>query len=225
MAYPYAPSAGPILKTLDHFRRKKVPDEITAEVLRKLGLAPKNESYVLNILRFLGIIDDDGKPDASKSKVFVQHKDDSFSAAFEPVVKAAYSELFDLHGEQAWSLDRSDLVQFFRTTDHSSDVVGQRQAATFVALAGLAGHGDTPRIRETKNGESRSKAKKSTQKPDKAKEAEARPTHIPPKSVVVDTPGRIGLTVRIEVNLPADGNQETYDRIFKSIRKNLIEGE
>jgi len=34
-----------------------------------------------------------------------------------------------------------------------------------------------------------------------------------------------GLTVRIEVNLPADGDQETYDNIFRSIRKNLIDGE
>jgi hypothetical protein len=36
---------------------------------------------------------------------------------------------------------------------------------------------------------------------------------------------RVGLTVRIEVNLPANGDQETYDRIFRSIRKNLIDGE
>jgi hypothetical protein len=30
--------------------------------------------------------------------------------------------------------------------------------------------------------------------------------------------------VRIEINLPADGDQETYDRIFKSIRENLLNG-
>lgn len=35
----------------------------------------------------------------------------------------------------------------------------------------------------------------------------------------------VGLTVRIEVNLPADGNQQTYDNIFRSIRKNLIDGQ
>ena len=31
-----------------------------------------------------------------------------------------------------------------------------------------------------------------------------------------------GLTVRIEINLPASGDQDTYDKIFKSIRSNLI---
>lgn len=34
----------------------------------------------------------------------------------------------------------------------------------------------------------------------------------------------VGLTVRIEVNLPASGDQATYDRIFRSIRENLING-
>jgi hypothetical protein len=31
-----------------------------------------------------------------------------------------------------------------------------------------------------------------------------------------------GLTVRIEVNLPATGDQDTYDKIFKSIRENFL---
>jgi len=32
----------------------------------------------------------------------------------------------------------------------------------------------------------------------------------------------IGLTVRIEVNLLPAGDQDTYDRIFRSIRENLL---
>ncbi len=36
--------------------------------------------------------------------------------------------------------------------------------------------------------------------------------------------GNVGLTVRIEINLPANGTQETYDNIFQSIRKNLLNG-
>jgi phage protein D len=51
----------------------------------------------------------------------------------------------------------------------------------------------------------------------------------------VKSPGGIGkveiasgkkdmaLTVRVEVNLPANASQETYDAIFKSIRANLID--
>lgn len=39
-----------------------------------------------------------------------------------------------------------------------------------------------------------------------------------------DSTGGVALTVRIEVNLPAQADQETYDRIFKSIRANLLNG-
>ncbi len=58
--YPYVPSAGPLVKTVSHLP-KSFPREVTADTLRKLGVAPKNESYVINVLRFLNIIDDEGK--------------------------------------------------------------------------------------------------------------------------------------------------------------------
>ena len=35
----------------------------------------------------------------------------------------------------------------------------------------------------------------------------------------------MGLTVRIEINLPPAADKETYDHIFKSIRENLIDAE
>lgn len=53
--YPYVASSGPLAKTIEHLRRRKFPQELTAETLRKLGVAPKNESYVINVLRFLGM--------------------------------------------------------------------------------------------------------------------------------------------------------------------------
>lgn len=39
----------------------------------------------------------------------------------------------------------------------------------------------------------------------------------------IEGPG-LGLTVRVEINLPADGTKETYDNIFKSIKENLLGG-
>ena len=58
--YPYISSSGPVVKTVERFR-KQFPGEVTAETLRKLGIAPKNESYVINILKFLNLIDENGK--------------------------------------------------------------------------------------------------------------------------------------------------------------------
>jgi hypothetical protein len=216
--FPYVSSSGPITKTVDHLRRKSFPKEVTADTLRRLGVAPKNESYVINVLRFLGVIDAEGKKVDEKTNAFVQHQDEAFQSEFAKLVRDAYADLFDLHGEDAWKMDRSELTQFFRSADHTSDLVGSRQAGTFMHLAGVAGKGEalqTPTRRQsTKKVEAPIKrpAAPKVERPPATKE------HVSAES-------RVGLTVRIEVNLPADGDQQTYDRIFKSIRKNLIDGE
>ena len=83
--YPYVASGGPLFRTIEHLRRS-FPKEVTADTLRKLGVAPKNESYVINVLRFLGVIDDEGKKVDAKAKVFLQHKEDAFANEFETLV-------------------------------------------------------------------------------------------------------------------------------------------
>ena len=71
----------------------------------------------------------------------------------------------------------------------------------------------SPKVKQPKaKAAGQSKAKLSTKAPDIKDEAATKG-------------GRkeMALTVRIEVNLPANGSKETYDNIFKSIRANLID--
>jgi hypothetical protein len=37
------------------FLRKNFPATVTSDTVKKLGLASKNESYVINVLQFLGL--------------------------------------------------------------------------------------------------------------------------------------------------------------------------
>jgi hypothetical protein len=174
------------------------------------------------VLRFLGLIDQEGKKTTDATKIFNLHEDAAFSKAFATLVSKAYSELFDLHGESAWSLDNAALITFFRSHDETTAIVGKLQASTFKVLAAYSGHGDVPATRAAGT-----KGQKPTGKPlsKKAAPAAGSPARImqsPTKSE--HSSGVVGLTVRIEINLPADGDQDTYDRIFKSIRENLLNG-
>ena len=45
-----------------------------------------------------------------------------------------------------------------------------------------------------------------------------------PTEASISSADKVGLTVRIEINLPAVDDQDTYDKIFKSIRENLLNG-
>jgi len=58
--HPYVSASGNLIQVIKHFR-SSFPATVTADTLKKLGFAPKNESYVLNVLRFLDVIDQEGK--------------------------------------------------------------------------------------------------------------------------------------------------------------------
>ena len=70
--------------------RKSFPATISSETVKKLGLASKNESYVINALRFVGIIDKDGKKTVEAGKTFSIHKDEDFGKEFSKLVKKSY---------------------------------------------------------------------------------------------------------------------------------------
>jgi len=213
MAYshPYISGPGNISQMITHLR-KSFPKTISSETVKKLGLAPNNESYVINALQFIGIIDDEGKKTPEATKVFSLHKDDDFSKAFADLIEKSYSALFDLHGESAWELEVDDLITFFRQNDQTSDAIGRRQANTFRVFAGLSGHGELPTTKSSTKKASSGTRKKAAKKQE-----------TPPPADSIKTKD-IGLTVRVEINLPPDGSKETYDNIFKSIKENLIDG-
>jgi|SRR3989344_5129069 len=216
--HPYISGPGNIAQMIGHLR-KSFPASITSETVKKLGLAPNNESYVINVLQFIGVIDAEGKKTSEANKIFSHHKDEEFSKAFEALIRKSYSALFDLHGDNSWSLDEDDLITFFRQSDQTSATIGKRQAGTFKILAGLSGHGELPAARAAKGKkqlEAKTKAVKSSVKPKETS------TPAGGSSSKPEGNKNIGLTVRIEINLPADGSKETYDNIFKSIKENLI---
>lgn len=141
--HPYAPGPGGVAAAIAQFR-KSFPNTVNADTLRKLGIAPKNESYVINVLRFIGAIDAEGNKTAKATSVFSEHANEEFAKAFEEMVKAAYADLFTLYTDSTWGLSADKLIAFFRSSDQTTDLVGQRQAATFQLLASFAGHGEIP---------------------------------------------------------------------------------
>jgi Family of unknown function (DUF5343) len=226
--HPYISSAGGISGAITQFR-KSFPQQINSDTLKKLGIAPSNESYVINILRFIGAIDETGSRTPQAEAAFSKHEQNEFEGAFREMIKSAYSDLFDLYGEDVWNLDMDKLISFFRSSDKSTDLVGRRQANTFQVLASFAGHGDIP-VSKTP-----STLKVSSEKQTKLKKTKAsgRSASIPNVAdLAIGSESKkpppdnrdVGLTVRIEVNLPAAGDQETYDKIFRSIRENLLNG-
>jgi Family of unknown function (DUF5343) len=229
--YPYVSGTGSLVKAFDQFR-KSFPQTLDAEALQKFGIAPANETYVINTFRFLGLIDDEGKRIESATDFFF-HGDEAFAKGLEQVVMQAYGALFSDFGGGAWEESKDSLTQWFRVSDKTSDLVGGRQAGTFIILAALSGHGEVKRSATSKtsaSGSSKSTGSAKATAPAKqttpAKDTKTASPSPAVAAVPVATPGSdLGLSVRIEVNLPASGSADTYDAIFASIRKHLIDRE
>lgn len=217
--HPYVTAPGGLEKTINHFRRRSLPS-VDSGILRKLGFAPNSESYILNVLRFLKFIDAGNKTTDLAATVFSNHEDTAFFEAFSPVVRDAYSDLFDLHGEDAWSTEKESLITYFRKSDRTSAIVGARQASTFQLLARLSGHGESSGAKPRKSNAKRMAVAGAS----KRKTAPASHATQQPTEASISLADKVGLTVRIEINLPAVDDQDTYDKIFKSVRENLLNG-
>lgn len=221
--HPYISGPGNITQMIG-FLRRSFPAVVNSETVKKLGLASKNESYVINVLQFLGLIDEEGKRTEIGHDVMTKHDEVEFNSSFEKIVKDSYSDLFDIRGDDAWTMSKSQLIGYFRSADKTSDIIGGRQAGVFVALRELAGHlSDDSNAPAKPRSSTPTKPRTSTRKPPAAihKSVDQSVHQIPlPRQPKTDK-GDIALTVRIEINLPAEGTQETYDAIFRSIKDNL----
>lgn len=113
MAYPYIPSGGLVQTAFQQFR-KSLPAKVDSDTLKKLGIASSNEGALINILKFIGVIDKENQKTKDGAQVFTTHDDGKFGEGLSKLVKVAYSELFDLHGDDAWTLDRDTLISYFR---------------------------------------------------------------------------------------------------------------
>ncbi|WP_156366267.1 DUF5343 domain-containing protein [Agreia sp. Leaf335] len=221
--YPYTSGQGALVKAFEQFR-KAFPPVLDASTLKRFNIAPANESYVINIYRFLGLIDDEGKKVDGTTDLFF-HGEDEFRSGLEGLIQTAYADLFADHGATAWDESRDTLATWFRVKDKTSDLIGGRQASTFLTLAALAGHGDP--VRPSISTKPAASPKPVVKKVNKSDKADSTSTSGPGSVSTNPSTGEgrddIGLTVRIEVNLPAAGTADVYDAIFASIRKNLID--
>ncbi len=59
-----------------------------AGYLQRFNIAPANESYVISILRFLGLIDEEGDRVGDKTDYFLGN-DDSFKSGLEVTLRSA----------------------------------------------------------------------------------------------------------------------------------------
>jgi hypothetical protein len=95
--------------------RRATPAKVDGDFLRANRIAPGNEYKVVGALRFLGLINEDGRP-TEKSRL-LKTMGTTFTSALQEIIRSAYSGLFQHLDEMAAKASR-----FFITLCHMAQI-------------------------------------------------------------------------------------------------------
>lgn len=122
-----------MLQALELMRRAS-PQKVDGNFLRRHGIAPGNEYKVVGALRYLGLIDEEGRP-TEKSRL-LKTKGTAFTSALKDIVRHAYRGLFQWLAERGSSPD--EIYNYFVTQEGLGVEMATKTTRFFVQLCHLA---------------------------------------------------------------------------------------
>lgn len=196
---PYMVSAKNLPAILDAMQKAGVPEAFGLDFLKDLGYTSSNDRAVIKVLKYLGMLDDSGRPQTSYRDFVDQTK---AKVVLAQRLRTAYDDLF-LADKEAHSKGAEQLKGWFKTKTGAGDAVATKIATTFKALATYADFKTVPPA------------------PVEAVKREEKEKATPPERVAaLESP--LGLTYRIEVHLPDTTNVDTFRAIFRALREELL---
>ncbi len=195
---PYLSSNKNLGKLFEKISSAKIPPKFTHEFLRTtIGLKNTNDRQLIALLRNMGFIDQSGTPTAS----YPHLKGSKHKAAIAQGIHTAYGPLFSAD-ERANDLAGEKLKGLVAQVAGTDDDMTARIASTFTALAKLGDFTAEPEPADA----GRNQDKESDQGEGAGEAGHAKTM-------------RTEFHYNIQIHLPANGTEETYQNIFNAIRK------
>lgn len=198
---PYMISVKNLTAILDKIQKAGVPEAFGLDFLRDLGFTSSRDRGVIKMLKYLGMLDASGKPQAAYRE-FTNQTRSKYVLADR--LRAAFDDLY-LSDKAAHDKSAEELKGWFKSKTGSGDAVATKIATTFKALASYADFSKSPTHIE----------------PPKPELPQSTPPLERQQSSHRDLMN-LGLVYRLEIHLPDTQNVETYRAIFKAIREELM---
>jgi hypothetical protein len=202
---PYMMSVANLHKILDAIQRAGAPEVFHLDFLKDLGFKASNDRGAVKLLKYLGMLDGSGRPQASYRDFMDQTKAKHVLANR---MRSAFDDLFTAD-RNANTKSVEQLKGWFKTKTGAGDAVAQKMASTFRSLATYANwDGAPPAAAEEEKSEF------------------STPERIQPPIELSQPTGRgksdIGLVYRFEIHLPDTQNVDTFRAIFRALREELM---
>lgn len=200
--YPYVQSPDKLVDILKRIPSMGKPETFGTKKLQALGFTSSHDTKILNVLKFLGLIED--KKGGSPTEVW-QALRSNFQATLADCIIKGYSELYSIYPDAHVQSTESLRNFFTANTTVGADTVG-KISTTFQTLASLA---------EFDSREPSAKGDSS-----RPESGHAIGQH---KEVLVTgaTSPLSTININIQLQLPSDSTGEVYEKLFKSLKDHI----
>lgn len=200
-------------KILDAIQRAGAPDVFHLDFLKDLGFASSNDRGAVKLLKYLGMLDESGRPQASYRE-FMDHT--RAKQVLASRMRVAFDDLFTAD-RQANTKQAETLKGWFKTKTGAGDAVAKKIASTFRSLATYA---DFSAI-DQQQSEPPPREPIIPMQPPKTSEGQDGAAHGQPIGSNQHK-SQIGLVYRFEIHLPDTQNVDTFRAIFRALREELM---
>src|SRR6266571_3063613 len=120
---PYAPLA-PLVALIRRRREKGLPEVLNSEKLAQLGISEGNISRILQALRFLNLIDEEGHQTEWFSRI-ARAKEQEYQSILAEIIKGAYHDVFTIIDDpkQATDIELNDAFRFYQPQSQRSRMI------------------------------------------------------------------------------------------------------
>jgi hypothetical protein len=153
---PYAPAA-PLLDVLRRIREGRLAEPVTLDSLAQVGIAEGNAPRVLNALRFMGLVDEDGRR-TEQSDRLRRATTEEYPAALAEIVQSVYARVLQVvNPATASDIQLNDAFRPFEPSGQRPKMVALFQALAREATLLPGGPVERrPRVRPTQDAAARS---------------------------------------------------------------------
>lgn len=195
---PYLTKVNAIKDFLAKAQSTGVPPKVTQDYLKTIGFTSSSDRPLIPLFVYLGFLTSDGTP----TDVYRAYRDKKRAPkVLAKAIKSAYGGLYATYPD-ANGQDNEALANYLRPTTGLGETAVGAMVGTFKMLCSLADFSDLEEVEEPEEKE------------------EGKKPRVRTRDLSYDAPS---LTINLQLTLPATDNEAIYDKLFASLRKNLLE--
>lgn len=201
--YPYTGVTGKLKTLLQKIRTTGIPSKLTVAHLKTLGFTSSNDTSLISVLKFIGLVDGSNVP----TPIWSEYRGQKHRAVLGRAIKQGYAELFAIYPD-ANSRSVADITHVFSTSSTAGEQVISKTVATFKTLVDEA---DFPRADDATVEPSLQMGPLHT----------AAASHPPPHPKSGGPSPHPAVHIDIQIHISPESSAEQIDKIFESMAKHL----